>query len=334
MNCFNLYRPPTIEVGDSSRAQRWLDHVARVYPGDAEHIINWLAHRVQRPHEKINHALVLGGAQGIGKDTLLEPVKRGVGPWNFAEVSPAQAMGRFNTFLRSVILRISEARDLGDTDRYAFYDRMKAYTAAPPDTLRVEQKYMDEYHILNVTGVIITTNHKTAGIYLPADDRRHYVAWSELTKEHFTEEYWNGLWNWYESGGDRDVASYLMELDLEEFNPKAPPPKTEAFWAMVDAGVMPETTEMAAVIDKLGWPDALTLDTIKTKATDQFGLWVAELRNRRIVGHRLEDCGYTRVNNPDAKDRLWAIGGKRQIVYAKAALSTQARIDAARSLAE
>jgi hypothetical protein len=43
---------------------------------------------VQRPQEKINHALVLGGAQGIGKDTLLEPVKRAVGPWNFEGVSP------------------------------------------------------------------------------------------------------------------------------------------------------------------------------------------------------------------------------------------------------
>ena len=62
--------------------------VDKVYPDEAEHIISWLAHRVQRPHEKINHALVLGGKQGIGKDTLLEPVKQAVGPWNFAEVSP------------------------------------------------------------------------------------------------------------------------------------------------------------------------------------------------------------------------------------------------------
>jgi len=33
--------------------------------------------------------------------------------------------------------------------------------------------------------VIITTNHKTDGIYLPADDRRHMVAWSNLTKDDF-----------------------------------------------------------------------------------------------------------------------------------------------------
>ena len=47
------------------------------------HIVRWCAHRVQRPHEKINHALVLGGKQGIGKDTLLEPVKHAIGAVEF-----------------------------------------------------------------------------------------------------------------------------------------------------------------------------------------------------------------------------------------------------------
>ena len=109
---------------------------AQGLPDEADHIILWLAHRVQRPHEKINHALVLGGTPGIGKDTILEPVKRAVGPWNFADVSPKQVLGRFNGFLKSVILRVSEARDLGEFDRYAFFDHMKAYIAAPPDVLR------------------------------------------------------------------------------------------------------------------------------------------------------------------------------------------------------
>ena len=65
--CFNLYRPPTIEPGNAVEAERWLDHVHKVFGGDADHIVKWLAHRVQRPQEKINHALVFGGAQGIGK---------------------------------------------------------------------------------------------------------------------------------------------------------------------------------------------------------------------------------------------------------------------------
>jgi hypothetical protein len=111
---FNLYRAPTIAAGDPAKAGQWIDHIELIYPDDARHIIRWLAHRVQQPGEKINHALVLGGPPGVGKDTLLEPVKRAVGPWNFTEVSPAHMLGRFNDYVKSVVLRISEARDLGD----------------------------------------------------------------------------------------------------------------------------------------------------------------------------------------------------------------------------
>jgi hypothetical protein len=62
---FNQYRAPRIKLGDSQKATPWLDHVHKIYPEDAEHIIRWLAHHRQHPGEKVNHALVLGGAQGI-----------------------------------------------------------------------------------------------------------------------------------------------------------------------------------------------------------------------------------------------------------------------------
>jgi hypothetical protein len=138
---FNLYRPPRLQLGDAAQAELWLSHVQRVYgEDDATHIVRWLAQRVQRPADKINHALVLGGAQGIGKDTLLEPIKYAVGPWNFQDISPTHLLGRFNGFVKSVILRVNEARDLGEVDRFSFYDRTKIYTAAPPDVLRVDER--------------------------------------------------------------------------------------------------------------------------------------------------------------------------------------------------
>src|SRR5262249_2973072 len=71
---FNLYRPPTLVCGYAGEPTPWLNHLRRIYPNEADHILRWLAHRVQHPREKINHALVLGGKQGIGKDTLLEPI--------------------------------------------------------------------------------------------------------------------------------------------------------------------------------------------------------------------------------------------------------------------
>src|SRR5262245_55360039 len=90
---FNQYSPPTVVPGDATEATKWVDHVRKVYPDDADHIINWVAHRVQFPGVKLNHAPVLGGNHGVGRDTILEPVKHAVGPWNFQEVNPQQVLG-------------------------------------------------------------------------------------------------------------------------------------------------------------------------------------------------------------------------------------------------
>jgi hypothetical protein len=332
VSCLNLYRPAIIKPGNAAEAARWLDHIDKVYRGDAEHIKKWLAHRVQRPHEKLNHALVLGGGMGIGKDTLLEPVKYAVGPWNFIEVSPQQMLGRFNGFVKSVILRLSEARDLGDMNRFQFYDHTKSYIAAPPDVLRVDEKNIREHYVLNCCGVTITTNYKADGIYLPADDRRHYVAWSDLRKEDFGPNYWKNLWGWYENGGYEHVAAYLSELDISSFDPKAPPPKTAAFWDIVDANRAPEDAELADLLDKMKNPDAVTLSDLSILATGTLSDWINERKNRRAIPHRLETCGYVPVRNEAAKDRMWVISGSRQVVYAKKELAIADRLKAATNL--
>jgi hypothetical protein len=243
-------------------------------------------------------------------------------------------LGRFNGFLRSVVLRVSEARDLGEVSRFQFYDHLKAYTAAPPDVLRCDEKHLREYSVLNCLGVIITTNHKSDGIYLPADDRRHFVAWSDLSKEDFVPSYWNMLWGWYAAGGDRHVAAYLAELDLSGFDSKAPPPKTPAFWDIVDANRAPEDAELADVLDKMGNPDAVTLIQIANAATGDFEAWVRDRKNRRAIPHRLEKCDYVPVRNEARETGLWVVNGTRQVIYAKAALSIRDRLKAASKLCD
>src|SRR5262249_49948874 len=153
---------------------------------------------------------------------------------------------------------------------------MKAYTAAPPDVLRVDEKNLREHAVLNVCGVIITTNHKSDGIYLPADDRRHYVAWSKVKKESFTADYWTKLYGWFASGGNAIVPGYPADLDLSSFDPKAPPPKTQAFWEIVDASRVPEDSELADVLDDLGRPEAVTLNQLAYTATGDFPGWLTD----------------------------------------------------------
>lgn len=334
---YNRYRPPVLapSMGDVAP---WLNHLGAIYPGEAAHLIKWFAQRIQRPGEKINHALVLGGAQGIGKDTILEPVRRGVGPWNWADIDPKKLTGAFNPFVESVVLRINEARDLGDLDRFAFYDHSKTYIAAPPDILMCNNKHQREYPVFNVMGVILTTNHKTNGIYLPLDDRRHYVAWSNATKDDFAEDYWRGLWGWLDAGGAEAVVGYLRAVDLSDFDPKAPPPKTEAFYAIVQANANPDDLTLAGLMlreDGSKLP-AVTLNMVVQAAIDaeesDLAYALSDTKNRRRVPHMMEKAGYVPVRNEYATDGLWKIDGRRQVIYGDAALSTHERAIFARSL--
>ena len=250
---FNLYRPPALvaqgNAASGGAGSSWCGGSTLIMPPISSRSARTASS--DRP-SKINHGLVLTGPPGIGKDTLLEPLKLGVGPWNFREVSPTDITSTYNDFMRSVVLRISEARDLGDINRYAFYESMKTIMAAPPDVTRVNGKYIPQHYVVNVTGVILTTNYPQDGLYLPPDDRRHYVAGTEVTKDDFEEGFWPEFWDWYRAGGLEDVVAYLAQYDLSKFDPKKPPEKTEAFWHMVDGGMAPEVSELADVLDRLG----------------------------------------------------------------------------------
>jgi hypothetical protein len=187
--------------------------------------------------------------------------------------------------------------------------------------------------VLNCCGIIITTNYKLNGIYLPADDRRHFVAWSHLTKDDFFADYWGDLWGWYRNGGCGHVAAYLAALGISGFDPKAPPPKTEAFWAIVDANHAPEDSELADILDRLGNPDATTLSRVAYLADADFGMWLRDRKNRKQIAYRMERNGYVAVRNEVAKDGLWRIHDKRQVIYAKVSLSVRERYLAAQRLA-
>ena len=338
---YNLYRPPAIISGDRRQAGRWVDHVYTVYgDDDACWIIDFLGHTVQFPGVKINHALLMGGAQGIGKDTILAPLRMALGDWNIAEVRPPDLFEKFNKWQRTVVLRVNEMHDLGDESIYALYERMKPLTAAPPEMLEVNEKYLGGYYIKNVVKVIMTTNYKENGIYLPADDRRHYVAWSELLPNQPGEAYFNELHDWLNNGGNGHVAAYLRQLDLAGFNPMAPPPKTEAFWAIVNANRSSTDVGIGDILEGLkkadgGLPGILTISDLRDGALKlhlhEAYAWLADIRHRRQIPSTLARHDYIEVPNPSAKDRRWLMEGRKQSIYRLNTLSLHDAIQAIKS---
>lgn len=330
---FNLYRPPELpHTGNIAAARRWAEHVHKVYPNDAERIIQWCAQRLQHPEIKINHALVFGGAPLIGKDSLLEPVIQALGHYNCRTVSPSVTMERFNGWRKCLLLHVSEARDLGEVNRYSFYDHSKDIIVAPPNMVLIDEKNTKPYLIPNVCGVVITTNYKTGGLYFPADDRRHHFCWSNLTPADFPEGYWNELHRYYENGGYADIAAYLWSYDLADFDPKAAPPKTPAFWEVVNSNRPAEEVELSDALEKLGWPNAVTIERLSVVADPDFVVWLRDRKNRARMPRRFEECGYVAVRNPDAKDGLWRINGHKQVPYARAELSPRDQFQAVQQL--
>jgi hypothetical protein len=143
----------------------------------------------------------------------------------------------------------------------------------------------------------------------------------------------------------RRAGAYLRTLDLSLFDPKAPPPKTDAFWAIVDAHHAPEDAELADVLDSLArkipgsdeqeWPDAVTVLDIANAAIAAGGgflTWIRDRKNRRAIPHKMEEAGYVPVSNPARKDGMWIINGSRQVAYGRGDLSIRDRILAAQRL--
>jgi hypothetical protein len=332
---YNQYKPPDIELGDASLAKTWLDHIRTVYPDDFDWIVWFLAHRVQKPHEKINHALVLGGEPRIGKDSILAPIRHIIGTSNFQECTPDTMVGNFKPFLKAVILRLNEGRDIGSA-KYKLYEEIKLITAAPPEMLEVNEKHLKQYYIPNVLALIITTNYKTGGMYLPANDTRHYVAWSPLSQTPEQTKRCRDLHRWYEAGAHafEHIAAYLMGVNLSVFPAKEPPPLTPAFHEMAASGGTAELFELADLIERAGNQSVITVSQIKALASKDLAEFIKKSASQLV--HRMAECGYTPVRNPRLKTEVfrWKINGVRTVVYGRKTLHENDRVKAAEDLAK
>jgi hypothetical protein len=304
--CFNRYRPPVIfdnidNIDNIEKLQQmpmaeleqlvipWRALGRFLWPDEVEEITDYLAFKVQYPGMKINHLLLLAGAQRIGKDLWLVPVRHAVGPWNWGETSPKAIMGTFTSHLECVMLRISESRDRENIDGHDFYERLKPIAATPPETHPVNEKHWPVYQVPNVNGTIVTSNHETGSIIPERGDERIFATWSKRTRADFlkcfgctAEQFFVNYGYWYEHGslpgwrnaphtGIEYVAAYLARRDVSKFDPYKPPRKTPAYWNLFSSNVPPEAAALADLLDDMGKPIAVTLDQVKHMASHGFG---------------------------------------------------------------
>jgi len=228
---------PKAVAGDVSQ---WLAHVERMVPEkfEREHLLNALAHKVQFPTHKINHAILMGGNHGSGKDTLFAPFFWAIGgraKVNCSMVKNEDLTSQWGYGLECEVMEIAELRQAEAKDRRALENHLKPIIAAPPEYLMVNRKGLHPYYALNRVFVVAFSNERVA-ISIPSEDRRWFVIWAEASKLPETQAV--SLWNWYQHrGGFEAVAHYLHARDVSAWNPTAPPPMTEAKAIMVEHGM-------------------------------------------------------------------------------------------------
>lgn len=237
--CYNTYCGPSLDLlvkGDDP--QPWIDHVKTLWPDpvEHEHFFDYAAHMMQKPHEKVNHGIVMAGAQGIGKDTALLPLRKGVGEHNTAEISPDDVAKPYNPYVKSVLLIVNEVRPHdADHKASAFYDQLKPLMAAPPEMLPMEIKYANVVYVRNLMHVVLTTNDPLK-MYIPEEDRRLFVMTSKLAgPKVFPPDYFEKMYAYLQNGGLYAAVKWLHARDLSKFVAGAPPKSTWGKQAIINS---------------------------------------------------------------------------------------------------
>lgn len=235
----------------------WREHIIKLGWGDhLNHIEQWMAYTLRHPDVKINHMMIFGGGEGIGKDFILYPLARAMGH-NHTVISGEELLTNFNEFaLSTKYLHINEA-ELGDRrEAVAVSNKLKPLAAAPPDTLRVNQKGIKAINVRNIINATMTTN-SIEPIKINGVSRRFLALWSDLKMRDDQDnmkpewkQYWDVCWPWMKGDGWKHVANHLMYyVDVTSFNPFEAPPMTEFMRSIRDSSKSPMELTIEAFIN-------------------------------------------------------------------------------------
>ena len=217
---YNLWRGYAVEpkAGDWSRLKHHIrDVICRGDDTLIRYVMAWMAHAVQVPGEPAEVALVLRGAQGVGKGIFVRELG-GLFGQHFVHVShPRHLSGNFNAHLQdAVVVFADEAFGVGDKQSVAVVKMLITERMIP-----IERKHHDAEMAKNVVHLIMASNDDWV---VPAglDERRFCVLDVSLAHQG-DHDYFGEMVEQMERGG-RDAMLYeLLHHDYSDINLREPP---------------------------------------------------------------------------------------------------------------
>lgn len=259
-NTWINYRPDV--SGSDTMADRdiqpWLDHCRLLVPEESEleHVLNVMAFKVQTPNVKINHAVLHGGDEGCGKDSMWAPFLWAIGGEHQHNRSIIENKGlesQWGYGLQAEVVILNELKEPEAKERRALANKLKPIIAAPPETLTINRKGLHPYEMINRLQVLAFTNDPVP-ISIPSQDRRWFCLWSDAPR--MDPRNAEKLWKWYKNGGFEKIAAWLHQRDVSAFNPAAAPPVTDWKLNMVEHGMSMTESHLVEMITRRMGPFA------------------------------------------------------------------------------
>lgn len=320
--CLNIWREPRRLFADTASdadVAPWLELAGKVIPSAAErnHVFDFMAWTVQHPGEKIHHALVLGSRmEGVGKDTLIEPLRAAVGRKYVREIGPQQLAGTFNAWVVGAKLAI--VQEMHNFERRETMNRLKPFVAAPPLALPVNMKHRQEFFVPNLLSMVFFTNEDDA-LALSTGDRRYFVTWNDADPQ--PKAFYDGVWDWLRAGGIEAVGRWLMDRDVKGFNAKGRAPETDAKEAMRKETRPPLQEWIEDGISGGSYPfdrDLVIAEDV-LKLTPEYARYKGQLPSPQRIAKALKRAGAAcltdqiRIAGVDGAKRIWAV--RRTAMY-------------------
>lgn len=316
---YNLWQPCNVraEAGD---VEPFLMLVRLILDNDevaVQFVLGFIAHMIQRPGQKMAFAILIIGAQGIGKSLFGQMATRVIGEANTAVLEMGALTGSFNGFLARAHLVI--VNEFVVSASRAVRAMLKNLITSP--TILLNEKGVPAYPIDNVSSLLLFSNESAAAA-LDHDDRRYFVWRSEAQRQ--PAEFYADLAAWFDNGGDGYLLHYLQNFDLSAFSPHAAPPRTAARAELIRESMTDQQQTLTDLHEAFEAPFdrdlAIVEDVVATLSEQRRGL---RFTSRDVTGFfrsigaaNLGQCRLPRPGNPNYKPRFWALRNQERWINA------------------
>jgi hypothetical protein len=244
----NLWYPNELEPDPNGDISPFANHIEYLIPDKMarDHVLDSLAFQVQRPGEKVSHAILIQGMEGTGKSFIGQAMKKVLGPHNVTAVDSNELRSDYTGWIKDTqLVIVEEMMALGRRD---LMNKLKPMITQP--YFRINEKYVVQYEIANRANFLLFTNYEDA-ILLDHGDRRYFVYHSPAKPR--GAEYYDGLFQWLEDNAGV-VLHWLSKRDLSGFNANARPPMTAAKEAVIEKSLPPLEMYLRDKFKAEEWP--------------------------------------------------------------------------------